>query len=54
MEGIKNFEQLCNLLTKFKNASEEDSVWLINEMQELDGYFEWLEWMEKNRPEDLP
>jgi len=52
--NIQNFELLCDLLKKFNQSSEEDSIWIINEMYEIDGYDEWLEWMEKNRPNELP
>jgi hypothetical protein len=52
--NIKNFELLCDLLKKFNQSSEDDSVWIINEMYEIDGYDEWLDWMEKNRPSELP
>jgi hypothetical protein len=51
---ITNFEKLCKLLRQFNSSTEEDSVWIINEMTELDGYDEWLAWMEENRPNDLP
>jgi hypothetical protein len=51
---IPNFQVLCDLLEKFKNSSDEDSVWLIYEMYEIEGYDEWLDWMEKNRPNELP
>ena len=51
---IPNFQVLCDLLEKFKNSSDEDSVWLINEMYEIEGYDEWLVWMEQNRPSELP
>ncbi len=52
--NIQNFELLCDLLKKFNQSSEEDSVCIINEMYEIDGYDEWLDWMEKNRPSELP
>jgi hypothetical protein len=51
---IPNFQVLCDLLEKFKKSSDEDSVWLINEMYEIEGYDEWLDWMEQNRPSELP
>lgn len=51
---IPNFEKLCELLKKFKSSTEEDSVWIINEMTELDGYDNWLAWMEEHRPNELP
>ena len=51
---IPNFQVLCDLLEKFKKSSDEDSVWLINEMYEIEGYDEWLDWMEQNRPNELP
>jgi hypothetical protein len=50
---IPNFQVLCDLLEKFKKSSDEDSVWLINEIHEIEGYDEWLE-MEQNRPSELP
>ena len=52
--NITNFKKLCELLRQFNSSTEEDSVWIINEMTELDGYDEWLAWMEENRPNDLP
>lgn len=51
---ITNFQVLCDLLEKFNKSSEEDSVWLINEMYEVEGYEEWLDWMQENRPNELP
>ncbi len=51
---IPNFQSLCDLLEKYKSATEGDAVWIIHEMQDIEGYFEWLEWMERNRPTDLP
>lgn len=54
MEHIPNFETLAQLFKKWLAASDEDADWLIREMQELDGYSEWLEWMEENQPEDFP
>lgn len=52
--NIPNFDKLCSLLEKFNNSSEEDGVWIINEMLEIEGYSEWLGWMEKNHPDELP
>lgn len=52
--NITNFEKLCELMRQFNSSTEEDSVWIINEMTELDGYDEWLAWMEENRLNDLP
>ncbi len=43
----QNFQVLCDLLEKFKKSSEEDSVLLINEMYETEGYDEWLNWIEQ-------
>lgn len=51
---IPNFKKLCELLKHFNSSTEENSVWIINEMTELDGYDDWLEWMEEHRPNDLP
>ena len=52
--NIPNFEKLCELLKQFNNSTEEDSVWIINEMTELAGYDDWLAWMEEHRPNELP
>ena len=52
--NIPNFEKLCELLKQFNNSTEEDSVWIVNEMTELDGYDDWLAWMEEHRPNELP
>jgi len=50
----KNFDKLCELLEKSKKLSPSESIWIINEMVELDGYEDWLEWMKNNKPKDLP
>lgn len=52
--NIVNFEKLSELLNQFNNSTEEDSIWIIHEMQDMDGYDEWLQWMEEYRPNDLP
>jgi hypothetical protein len=52
--NIPNFEKLCELLKQFNNSTEEDSIWIIHEMQDMDGYDEWLIWMEEHRPNELP
>lgn len=54
MDNIPNFDKLTELLKQYNAASDEDAVWLIHEMQDLEGYYEWLAWMEKNKPEELP
>lgn len=53
-DHIQNYGLLCDLLRKYKSSSEGDAEWIIHQMQDIDGYFEWLEWMEKNRPSELP
>lgn len=50
---ISNFEKLCELLEKFNNSTEEDSIWIIQEMIDMDGYDDWLQSMEEHRPNDL-
>jgi hypothetical protein len=50
---IKNFEKLYELLEKSKKLPPSESIWLINEMVELEGYEDWLVWMKNNRPKDL-
>jgi hypothetical protein len=52
--SIPNFEKLSALLKQFNNSTEEYSVWIINEMTGLEGYDDWLAWMEEHRPNDLP
>jgi hypothetical protein len=54
MQNIPNFEILCELFQKFKNSEEVESTSAIQQMLELDGYAEWLDWMEKNHPNELP
>ena len=54
MQQIPNFEILCDLFQKFKNSEEAESTSAIQQMLELDGYAEWLDWMEKNHPNELP
>lgn len=54
MQSIPNFEILCDLFQKFKNSEEAESTSAIQQMLELDGYAEWLDWMEKNHPNELP
>lgn len=54
MQSIPNFEILCDLFQKFKNLEEAESTSAIQQMLELDGYAEWLDWMEKNHPNELP
>ena len=51
-KDIPNFEELC-LLLKAWDEEPEDPYW-IQMMQNMEGYNEWLEWMETNRPEELP
>ncbi len=52
--NIPNFEKLSNVLKEFKESSDEDSIWIIQEMYEIEGYDQWLEWMETYRPNELP
>ena len=54
MNNIPNFKILCELFKKFKSSNEEESISAIQQMQELDGYIEWLSWMEINHPDELP
>lgn len=49
---IKNFEKLCKLLQKWDQ--NPDDHFIIHEMLEIEGYDEWLAWMEINRPDELP
>ena len=51
-KDIPNFDELCELLAVWDENTEDP--YYIQMMQALDGYSEWLEWMEKNRPEALP
>lgn len=51
-EDIPNFDELCRLLKEWDKEPEDSGY--IQQMQELDGYEEWLDWMEKNRPDELP
>ena len=52
LKDIPDFEALCILLDQW-NRDDGDAS-LIFEMQELEGYEEWLDWMRVNRPEKLP
>jgi hypothetical protein len=51
-KDIPDFDELCDLLAIW-DENPEDSYY-IQSMQAMDGYGEWLDWMEKNRPEALP
>lgn len=53
-QNIPNFDLLCGMLKDYMSASEEDATTLIIEMQNIYGYYKWLDWMEKNRPNELP
>jgi len=50
---IKNFDKLCEMLEESKKLSPSESIWLINEMVEQEGYEDWLDWTKNNRPKDL-
>lgn len=51
-EEITNFDKLCELLKKSDQSPE--NLGYIYEMMGLDGYDEWLTWMQKHRPGELP
>ena len=51
-QEIPNFEVLCDLLKEWDKNPDDSSF--IQEMLSIEGYEEWLDWMEKNRPDELP
>jgi hypothetical protein len=51
-KDIPNFDELCDLLAIWDENPEDP--YYIQSMQAMDGYGEWLDWMEKNHPEALP
>jgi len=53
-ENIANFDKLYAIFQEWMNTSDEDEHWVIREMQNMEGYSDWLEWMEENKPDELP
>ena len=53
-ENIANFDKLYEMFKEWMNTSDEDEHWVIREMQNMEGYSDWLEWMEENKPDELP
>lgn len=49
---ISNFDRLCELLKK--SDCDPENIGIIYEMMALEGYEDWLAWMEEHRPDDLP
>ena len=49
---IPNFDELCELLKK--SDQDPENLGYIYKMMELEGYSEWHEWMQLNRPDELP
>ena len=53
-ENIANFDKLYEMFKEWMNTSDNDEHWVIREMQNMEGYSDWLEWMEENKPNELP
>ena len=53
-ENIANFDKLYEMFKEWMNTSDNDEHWVIREMQNMEGYSDWLEWMEENKPDELP
>ena len=51
-EDIPNFYELTRKFEEW--MSDPDDDFTIQVMRSMEGYNEWLEWMEENRPDDLP